>query len=118
MDVTPGVRRIEPPDLESVGQDEALVRRIRAEIERSGPITFARFMALALYDAEGGYYRSDEARPGREGDFLTAPEAHGIFGWALARAVVAKGPAEAERAEASREVATALALDPASPEAP
>ncbi len=27
------------------------------------------------------------SRPGREGDFLTAPEAHPIFGWALARVV-------------------------------
>jgi SAM-dependent MidA family methyltransferase len=48
---------------------------------------FARFMDLALYDPRGGYYRASAARPGREGDFLTAPEAHPIFGAALARAV-------------------------------
>ena len=35
---------------------------------------FARFMELALYDPDGGYYRSAEARPGRGGDFITAPE--------------------------------------------
>jgi SAM-dependent MidA family methyltransferase len=34
-------------------------------IERDGPITFARFMDLALYDPDGGYYRADAARPGR-----------------------------------------------------
>jgi SAM-dependent MidA family methyltransferase len=50
-------------------------------------MTFARFMELALYDPEAGYYtRSDQeaAGPGRRGDFLTAPESHPIFGWALA----------------------------------
>ena len=64
-----------------------LVARIRDEIARDGPITFARFMELALYDPDGGYYRSEAARPGRDGDFLTAPEAHPIFGAALSRAV-------------------------------
>ena len=44
-------------------------------------------MDLALYDPAGGYYRGAAARPGRDGDFLTAPEAHPIFGAALARAV-------------------------------
>lgn len=84
MELSPGLRREAPPDLESIGQDDALVARIRAEIASSGPITFARFMELALYDPTGGYYRSEAARPGREGDFLTAPETHPIFGAALA----------------------------------
>ena len=87
MEVTPGLRRDPAPDLDSVGEDEALVGRIHAEIERDGPITFARFMELALYDSDGGYYRAEAARPGRAGDFLTAPEAHPIFGAAIARAV-------------------------------
>ena len=87
MDVTPGLRRDPLPDLDAVGQDDDLVARIRAEIERDGPLPFARFMDLALYDPTGGYYRAAAARPGRDGDFLTAPEAHPIFGAALARAV-------------------------------
>ena len=87
MDVTPGLRREPPPDIESVGQDEELAARIRAEIDRDGPITFARFMELALYDPDGGYYRAETARPGRTGDFLTAPETHPIFGATIARAV-------------------------------
>jgi SAM-dependent MidA family methyltransferase len=81
------LRREAGPDIEAVGQDDALVERIRAEIAATGPMTFARFMDLALYDPDGGYYRSDAARPGRGGDFLTAPEAHPIFGAALARAL-------------------------------
>ena len=79
-----GVRRDPPPDLDAVGEDEALAARIRAEIERDGPMPFARFMDLALYDPDGGYYRATDARPGRAGDFLTAPEMHPVFGWALA----------------------------------
>ncbi|HEX5148962.1 MAG TPA: SAM-dependent methyltransferase [Candidatus Limnocylindrales bacterium] len=85
MELTPGLRREAPPDLDAVGQDDELVARLRAEIAGNGPITFARFMELALYDPVGGYYRSDSARPGREGDFLTAPEIHPIFGAAVAR---------------------------------
>jgi len=85
--MTPGLRREPPPDLNTVGQDDDLVERIRIEIGRTGPITFARFMEFALYDPAGGYYRSPAARPGREGDFLTAPETHPIFGAALARGI-------------------------------
>jgi SAM-dependent MidA family methyltransferase len=87
MDATPGLRRDPQPDLDAVGEDVELVARIHAEIARDGPLTFARFMDLALYDPAGGYYRAEAARPGREGDFLTAPEAHPIFGAALSRAV-------------------------------
>ena len=85
--MTPGVRREPSPDLDAVGQDDELVARIHAEIASSGPITFARFMERALYDPAGGYYRSATARPGRAGDFLTAPETHPIFGAALARGI-------------------------------
>ena len=51
-------------------------------------MTFARFMELALYDPDGGYYRGAEPRPGRSGDFLTAPEAHPIFGQAVANQLI------------------------------
>lgn len=85
MDLTPGLRREPPTDLEAVGEDEALAGRIRDEIRRDGPMPFVRFMELALYDPDGGYYRSPTARPGRGGDFITAPELHPIFGWAMAR---------------------------------
>jgi SAM-dependent MidA family methyltransferase len=88
MDLTPGLRRIPAADPADIGEDQALAARIRAEIEADGPMTFARFMDLALYAAEGGYYRSAEARPGREGDFLTAPELHPIFGEAVATQLI------------------------------
>ena len=80
-----GIRRDAQPDLETVGESGELVRRLRAEIAGAGPITFARFMERALYEPGLGYYRSNKARPGRAGDFLTAPEADPIFGAGLAR---------------------------------
>lgn len=67
--------------------DPDLLRRIRKEIEAGGPMPFARFMELALYDPEAGYYTrvdAGEQGPGRRGDFLTAPESHPIFGEAVA----------------------------------
>ena len=66
---------------------EVLARRLRDEILAGGPITFARFMEVALTDPEHGYYMQAAARPTREGDFLTAPEMHPIFGWTVARQV-------------------------------
>ena len=73
------------PDPEDVGEDAELVAAIRDEIRERGPITFARFMERALYEPGHGYYRRPVAGPGREGDFLTAPEAHPIFGAAVGR---------------------------------
>jgi SAM-dependent MidA family methyltransferase len=78
------LRRVPEPPAD-VPSDPALLDAIRDEIRRDGPMTFARFMEIALYDPARGYYRSPVARPGRAGDFLTAPEAHPIFGRAIAR---------------------------------
>lgn len=62
----------------------AAARELRDRIHRDGPVTFAEFMAAALYSPEGGYYaRRDPLGP--EGDFYTAPLAHPVFGALLAR---------------------------------
>ena len=50
-DIRPGLRRDPPTDLSDVGEDAALLERIRDEIRATGPMPFARFMELALYDA-------------------------------------------------------------------
>ena len=57
---------------------------VRAAIEAKGRITFAEFMALALY-GPGGYYTGGEAnRIGAAGDFFTSPHAHPAFGALIA----------------------------------
>lgn len=83
---TAGLRR--PTDLAprpEPGDDPTLVDDIRAEIRAGGPITFARFMELALYHPDHGYYARGAEGPGRTSDFMTAPESHPIFGWVVAR---------------------------------
>lgn len=57
------------------------------EIERDGAITFARFMDVALYHPKVGYYRTPVRRPGRGGDFITAPEVHPFYGITIARQI-------------------------------
>jgi SAM-dependent MidA family methyltransferase len=57
---------------------------IVAEIRRDGPISFARYMELALY-APGGYY--DRPPIGTDGDFVTSPHVHPIFSQLLGKAL-------------------------------
>ena len=60
-----------------------LARSLSARIRASGPITYAEWMGAALYDARHGYYRRGRPTVGPEGDFLTSPEVHPIFGAAV-----------------------------------
>lgn len=56
------------------------------EIHREGPITFDRFMELALY-GEGGFFAAGHGA-GRAGrDFVTSPEVGPLFGVCMARAL-------------------------------
>lgn len=58
---------------------------IAAEIAAEGSITFARFLELALYHPELGYYASGRARIGQAGgDFYTNVSVGPIFGRVLA----------------------------------
>jgi SAM-dependent MidA family methyltransferase len=58
--------------------------QIRREIAESGPIPFARFMALALYCPLCGYYEKKGDTPGRRGDFYTSVSVGPLFGELLA----------------------------------
>jgi SAM-dependent MidA family methyltransferase len=57
---------------------------IREEIRQSGAISFARFMALALYCPETGYYERNQDNVGRAGDFITSVSTGSLFGELLA----------------------------------
>jgi SAM-dependent MidA family methyltransferase len=61
-----------------------LVEIIRNEIGANGPISFARFMELALYHPDRGYYASGRANIGRRGDFFTNVSVGPVFGRLLA----------------------------------
>ncbi len=52
--------------------------------EAGGIIPFRRFMELALYHPEHGYYSSGRARVGKEGDFFTSVSVGRIYGRLLA----------------------------------
>ena len=60
----------------------------RARAGAAGVLTFADFMALALYHPEVGYYRRDRARVGRGPgtDFYTASSSGAMFGGLVAAA--------------------------------
>ena len=60
---------------------------LQDRIARTGPITFADFMAAALYDPAHGYYGSGRAAIGRQGDFITSVSVGALFGRLLARPI-------------------------------
>src|SRR6266540_3224203 len=57
---------------------------IRDEIARSGPISFARFMELALYTPALGYYERAPTHIGKRGDFYSSVSVGPLFGQLLA----------------------------------
>jgi SAM-dependent MidA family methyltransferase len=62
------------------------------EIERDGPIAFRRFMEVALYHPQHGYYRRTRLGRrggpfGRAGDFFTAEQIQPVFGILMAARV-------------------------------
>ena len=62
-----------------------LLDEIVAEIDRTGPIPFSRYMELALYHPTLGFYATGGA--GRRRDFITSPEVGPLFGAVVARAI-------------------------------
>jgi SAM-dependent MidA family methyltransferase len=69
-----------------VNGNAALIEAICADIARSGGrIPFARFMELALYHPEFGYYTSGRQRIGQAGDYFTSVSVGPLFGKLLAK---------------------------------
>jgi len=57
---------------------------ILEEIRKNRAISFARFMELALYCPETGYYERKSDNVGRHGDFITSVSTGSLFGQLLA----------------------------------
>jgi SAM-dependent MidA family methyltransferase len=62
----------------------ACAQLLAAEIARDGPIPFRRFMEVALYHSEHGYYRRQPDPFGTAGDFFTAEQLQPVFGLLMA----------------------------------
>jgi SAM-dependent MidA family methyltransferase len=58
--------------------------KILGEVTAGGPISFARFMEMALYCPKTGYYEAEEDTIGRGGDYYTSVSVGGVFGQLLA----------------------------------
>jgi len=67
-----------------VTQAEAI---LQDEIHRRGPIPFGRFMEVALYHPDCGYYRRNRDPFGKTGDFFTAGQLQPVFGILIAALV-------------------------------
>ena len=74
---------VERSTLNAQDGNQALVRLIGAEIEKRGPMSFARFMHQALYHPEHGYYSSGRCAIGRNGDYFTNVSVGPLFGQLL-----------------------------------
>lgn len=66
------------------GTDIELATRLRQQVEREGPMPFARFMDAALYTPGLGYYERGPGQVGRGGDFCTSVSVGPLFGGLLA----------------------------------
>ncbi len=79
------MKSLPPPSADALEQSGRLTTRIIAAIRDAGGwIPLSRYMELALYAPQLGYYSSGTQKFGPAGDFITAPELTPLFGQALA----------------------------------
>ena len=65
-----------------------LQQLIIERIQREGPISFADYMRMALYEPEYGYYVTGPARMGWEGDYYTSTDVSALFAHCMGRQLV------------------------------
>ena len=81
MDITPSA--------EEKSHSLILVEKIKAEIKaHDRQISFAKYMEMALYTPDLGYYTSRTIKFGGRGDFVTAPEISPLFGATIAKTII------------------------------
>ena len=71
------------PDPEETEASNLLAKRICNEASQDA-LPFSRFMQMALYEPELGYYSAGKHKFGEGGDFITAPELGPAFAYCLA----------------------------------
>lgn len=69
------------------GVDSPVTRRIVEDIQRQGPIRFDRFMEVALYDPDAGFFAEGHGAGRAGSDFITSPEVGSLFGALVATAL-------------------------------
>jgi len=79
------VKNLPEPNEEAKLLSDQLTKRISKQIKRHGSLSFSKFMEMALYTPELGYYSNPLPKIGNQGDFITAPEVSPIFSRCLAR---------------------------------
>ncbi len=74
------------PHPDAVAHSQHLINTItQAIFDAGGAISFAEFMAQALYAPGLGYYSAGVRKLGAKGDFITAPEISPLFSHCVAR---------------------------------
>ena len=62
-----------------------LQQLIIERIQREGPLSFADYMRIALYEPDYGYYVTGPARMGWEGDYYTSADVSSLFAHCMGR---------------------------------
>lgn len=71
-------------EFEPTTDNPTLVELLKRRIDAEGAVTFHDYMETVLYHPHHGYYTT-RGPMGREGDYLTSPEVHPIFGSLIAK---------------------------------
>lgn len=80
------INELPEPDEHAALHSQSLLERIEKECDSAdGAISFRRYMELALYEPELGYYAAGLQKFGAAGDFVTAPEISPMFSRCVAR---------------------------------
>ena len=61
---------------------------ITERIQHDGPLSFADYMRMALYEPDYGYYVTGPARMGWEGDYYTSTDVSSLFAHCMGRQLV------------------------------